>query len=121
MPAEFDTYRSTKILGAIIGTSLACGFGAGVLAFFAGPFLGPMVYPKSNLSPLSGIFWGPHALFIVTFLAGLCQIRRVTTLPTWCGAAYAVFLFLALIPSAFPSLAFTLIVSIPTFLMTAFG
>ncbi len=106
MPDEINIDRSPMKPAAIIGISLACGFGAGVLAFFAGFELGPIVYPESNLSGLSGIIWGPGAFVIVTFLVGLSQIRRVKTLPKGGGTGYGLFLSLFLLLSLYPAFSF---------------
>ena len=94
MPDKFDFFRSTMTLLGIIFIPLVCGLGAGVLVFVVG-FM--FFLPKDNLAGLAPILWGGHAFLIVTFLASLRQIRRASTLPTWGGVVYALFLGLFLL------------------------
>ena len=75
------TMAPKRSLLTIIGKSLAWGFAAGGLVF-AAFFFGPMIFnPESNLAPIGGFLFGPVAFVVGTFVAGLCQIRRVPTLP----------------------------------------
>ena len=83
-------------LMAIIGKSLAWGFGISVIVIVAVIVLGIIFYPEAGQFPLLGFFLAPFAFVIGTFLAGLCQIKRVNTLPTWGGVGYALFLALPL-------------------------
>ncbi len=88
-------------LQAIIGKSLFWGLVAGatcfvvifILSFFYGGNLGPFG------GILGGIFYSPGAFVMGTSLAGLCQIRRVNTLPTWGVVGYGFFLALVLLLS----------------------
>ncbi|MCZ6496899.1 MAG: hypothetical protein O6924_12070, partial [Alphaproteobacteria bacterium] len=83
------------MLLAIICTSLAYGFGAGIFVlvvtnkFFWG-----------QLGPIPGFLFSSYAFVIGTFLAGLFQIRRARTLPKWGRVGFG--LFLALVVIAFP-------------------
>ena len=72
---------------AIIGTSLGFGFGAGLLVFVA------FFLTKHGLS---SFLFGFSTFVFVTLLVGLCQIRRVNTLPTSGAVGYVLFLFLFL-------------------------
>ena len=85
---------------AIIRKSLAWGFSVGGIVFVAG-FIGPIILtPEANLGPMTGIFLGPVAFVIGTFLAGICQIRRALALPRWGKVGYGLFLLLLLVPFA---------------------
>ena len=84
---------ASKALLAIIGDSLARGLGAGVIVFAV------CIFGEAFISFdgfYVGTFLGPYAFVIGTFLAGLCQIRRVRTLPTWGFVGYGLFLLLGL-------------------------
>ena len=116
MPDEFDIYRSPMALPVIIGISLAWGLLASatcfVIIFISSFYIGGNLGPFGGI--LGGIFYAPIAFVLGTFLAGLCQIRRVTALTTWGGVGYALFLGLALLlflmfllfPSSVPMLIF---------------
>ncbi len=84
---------------AIIGKSLAGGLGAGAIVF-AGCIFGEAFVSIAHLGDfegfLAGTILGPYASVIGTFLAGLCQIRRARTLPTWGFVGYGLFLLLGL-------------------------
>ncbi len=68
---------------AIIRKSLAWGFSVGGIVFAVG-FIGPIILtPEANLGPMTGIFLGPVAFVIGTFLVGIGQIRPALTLPKW--------------------------------------
>ncbi len=85
---------------AIIRKSLAWGFSVGGIVFVVG-FIGPLIVtPEANLGPLTGIFFGPVAFVVCTFLAGLYQIRRALTLPKWEKVGYGLFLLLMFVPFA---------------------
>ena len=103
MPDEIDFYPSTKTLLAVIGKSLFWGWVAGATCFVVIFILSFFIEAiGGNLGPLGGliggIIWGLFAFLIGTFLAGLCQIRRVNTLPIWACVGYALFLALFLLP-----------------------
>ncbi len=84
---------------AIIGKSLAGGLGAGAIVF-AGIIFAGIYLSAANLAHFDGFLLGsllgPYASVIGTFLAGLCQIRRARTLPTWGIVSYGLFLLLGL-------------------------
>ena len=85
---------------AIIRKSLAWGFSVGGIVFVAG-FIGPIILtPEANLGPMTGIFLGPVAFVIGTFLVGIGQIRPALTLPKWGKVGYGLFLLLLLVPFA---------------------
>ena len=89
---------------AIIRKSLAWGFWVGGVVFVGG-FVGPLIVtPEANLGPLLGIFLGPVAFVIGSFLAGIGQIRSALTLPKWDKVRYGMFLLLLLIPFALSGL-----------------
>ena len=96
MPDDIDVRRSTMTLQAIIGQSLVWGLVAGavclvfLLSFFSGGNLGPFG------ALLGGITYGPSAFVMGTFLAGLCRVRRVKTLPKRGRVGYALFLAMLL-------------------------
>ena len=76
---------------AIIGKSLAGGLVAGAIVFAVCNFLA-ILAPFDDF--LAGSSLGPYASVIGTFLVGLCQIRRASTLPTWGIVSYGLFLLL---------------------------
>jgi hypothetical protein len=85
---------------AIIRKSLAWGFSVGGIVFAVG-FIGPIILtPEANLGPMTGIFLGPVAFVIGTFLVGIGQIRPALTLPKWGKVGYGLFLLLLLVPFA---------------------
>ena len=83
---------------AIIGISLAWGFGISVIVIVAAIVLGVIFSSEAGQLPLAGFFFAPLAFVIGTFLAGLCQIRRARTLPAWGLVGYGLFLALLLFP-----------------------
>jgi len=95
---------TTKTLKAIIFNTLCWGLLAGAACFvasfiFFGTFYGGM---QGSLGGPIGpaMFFGAIAIVLGTFVAGLCQIRHVNTLPTWGVLGYGLFLallFLALL------------------------
>ena len=108
MPDEIDIYPSIKTLLAIIGKSLFWGFliavaffvGVIILSFFYPGQFGPVGAALLIFSASINLYAGPFALG--TFLAGLCQIRRASTLPIWGSLGYVIFLFLAVLyPAVF--------------------
>ena len=98
MADDFDTYPSTMTLQAIIGKSLVWGLRVGAICFVI--ILISSFFTGGNLGPfggvIGGIFYAPIAFVIGTFLAGLCRIRHVNTLPTRGRVGYALFLALLL-------------------------
>ena len=87
-------------LRAIVGKSIARGLAAGGIVFAVG-LIGPKILmPEANLGFLHGIFFGPVAFVVGTFLAGLYQIRRALTLPKWEKVGYGLFLLLMFVPFA---------------------
>ena len=91
-------------LMAIIRKSLAWGFWVGGVVFVVG-FAGPLIVTsQANLGPLLGIFLGPVAFVIGSFLAGIGQVRSALTLPKWDKVGYGMFLILLLLPFALSGL-----------------
>ena len=89
---------TTVTLQEMIGKSLFWGLVAGATCFVA-IFISSFYY-GGNLGPfggiLGGIFYSPVAFVMGAFLAGLCQIRRVKTLPARSVVGYGLFLALLL-------------------------